>query len=212
MKKLSVSMITTALLVPGLLFAQGTTTPLVNPGITPQSPFYFLDKLSESIQEFFTFNQSDKARLNLKFANERLAEINVMLKASSTDPADIKVAEEGLKNNLDKASEIVSKEKESGQDVGELAQEVKDEMNNQKSMMDEMFNDENKADNNKGGENNASSTEKNRNDRSSIKKIHDSLNQEFDNQGQEMEGMMNDSQSGDNKSQDNQSDGEVQNQ
>ncbi|MEK9183862.1 MAG: DUF5667 domain-containing protein, partial [Patescibacteria group bacterium] len=62
------------LLVPFLVFAQNGTT-LPNAGLTPESPFYFLDKLGEALREFFTFNPEGKARLQIAFAAERVAEI-----------------------------------------------------------------------------------------------------------------------------------------
>jgi len=51
---------------------------LPEPGITPDSPFYFIDTISENIGMFFTFGPEAKARKALQYAEERLAEANIM--------------------------------------------------------------------------------------------------------------------------------------
>jgi len=47
-------------------------------GLTPDSPFYFLDDLWDSFRLTFTFNAEKKAERRLKFAQEKLAEAEVM--------------------------------------------------------------------------------------------------------------------------------------
>lgn len=67
------------LLVPFLAFAQSSQTTLPSAGLTPESSFYFLDRLGENLRHFFTFNPEAKARLQISFAAERIAEIIVIL-------------------------------------------------------------------------------------------------------------------------------------
>lgn len=52
---------------------------LPKPGITPESPFYFLDTWSETLQELFTFSAEGKVRLQVTFAAERTAELQTIL-------------------------------------------------------------------------------------------------------------------------------------
>jgi len=69
-------LITTSFLFTGTVYAQDEELP--DPGITPDSPFYFFDKLGKNIGMFFTFGPENKARKALRYAEERLAEARVM--------------------------------------------------------------------------------------------------------------------------------------
>lgn len=108
--------------------AQEASSSLPDAGLTPKSAFYFLDKLSESIQLFFTFNQQAKARLQLEFAKERIAEIRALLATESPTSSSVTAAEDGLKGNLSGATASVDVAKNRGEDVSEVAQEVNDEV------------------------------------------------------------------------------------
>ena len=66
----------TSLLTSGTACAQDEELP--DPGITPDSPFYFLDNWVKRIGLFFTFGPEAKARKALQYAEERLAEARVM--------------------------------------------------------------------------------------------------------------------------------------
>ncbi|MDH5781614.1 MAG: DUF5667 domain-containing protein, partial [Dehalococcoidia bacterium] len=52
---------------------------LPGPGITPDSPFYFADKWAKQLTLMFTFKEEAKVRKALQYAEERLAELDVML-------------------------------------------------------------------------------------------------------------------------------------
>jgi len=62
---------------PGATYAQGEEE-LPDPGITPDSPFYFFDTLGKKIGLVFTFGHEAKAQKALEYAEERLAEANAM--------------------------------------------------------------------------------------------------------------------------------------
>ncbi len=67
-------------LMSGVVSAQMPQLPkLPSPGITPESPFYFLDGWGEGLQDFFTFNLENKARFQTALIAERISEIKVML-------------------------------------------------------------------------------------------------------------------------------------
>jgi len=57
----------------------GVSSQLPDPGILPDSPFYFLDKLFEQIQLIFIFSPEKKAEVLLEDANERLSESNALI-------------------------------------------------------------------------------------------------------------------------------------
>jgi hypothetical protein len=62
----------------GVAYAQEDEA-LPDPGITPDSPFYFLDKWGEQISLMFTFNAEGRAEKALRYADERMAEIDAMM-------------------------------------------------------------------------------------------------------------------------------------
>lgn len=65
-----------SLLLSGTAYAQEDELP--DPGITPDSPFYFLDNWGKNIGLFFAFGSEAKARKALEYAEERLAEAQAM--------------------------------------------------------------------------------------------------------------------------------------
>lgn len=67
-----------------------------NAGILPTSPWYFLKEWARNIRKFFTFDLVKKAELELKFANEKAAEI-------------LKVAESNLKEAESKREQALKK-------------------------------------------------------------------------------------------------------
>jgi len=69
-------LLTTSLFIGGAARANDGYLP--DPGLTPDSPFYFIDILGKYINMFFTFGADIKARKALEFAEERLAEARVM--------------------------------------------------------------------------------------------------------------------------------------
>jgi len=66
----------TSLLLGGTAYAQEEELP--DPGITPDSPFYFFDTFGKKIGLMFTFGDEAKAQKALEYAEERLAEANAM--------------------------------------------------------------------------------------------------------------------------------------
>jgi hypothetical protein len=86
LKKLFLTLIVAVFLIaPGLTFAQEG---LVDPGITPDSIFYFLDTWSEKIVEFFAFSDEAKVEVAIAQAEERLAEAETMADQGLNELAD----------------------------------------------------------------------------------------------------------------------------
>ena len=65
-----------SLLFSGTAYAQEEELP--DPGITPDSPFYFFDNWGKKIGMFFAFGPEAKAQKALEYAEERLAEARAM--------------------------------------------------------------------------------------------------------------------------------------
>lgn len=71
-------LIIASLLFSGTAYAQEEELRLPDPGITPDSPFYFVDVLGKNIGLFFAFGPDAKAKKALEYAGERLAEAQAM--------------------------------------------------------------------------------------------------------------------------------------
>jgi len=70
------AVIVTSLLFSGTAYAQDEELP--DPGITPDSPLYFLDNWGKNVGLFFAFGPEAKARKALEYSEERLAEAQAM--------------------------------------------------------------------------------------------------------------------------------------
>ena len=91
--RIKLFIVAVVLILPLTVFAQSATpSTLPTPGILPDSPWYFLDQVSEYFQELFTFQPAAKARLELKFAGERLAEIKVLMDEKGAQAKGIEVS------------------------------------------------------------------------------------------------------------------------
>lgn len=108
-------------------------------GLTPESNFYFLDKFGETLREFFTFNPAGKARLQITFAAERVAEIKIILETKGVEAKGLEVAQSRLQANLAKATTIVTDQKSKGKDVSTLAKELNDKLEAPKSALADSF-------------------------------------------------------------------------
>lgn len=69
---------------------------LPSPGITPDSPFYFLDRWGEGIGRFFAFGREAKAAKQAEHAEERLAEARVMVDEGEDELAEEAAREYGV--------------------------------------------------------------------------------------------------------------------
>ena len=81
------------------------------PGILPDSPFYFFKKWNRSIMSFFTFNPVKKAELNFKFDSELLMEIKKMVEENKS-PRAISSATEKYQKQIKNTRELTEKIKE----------------------------------------------------------------------------------------------------
>ncbi len=99
------------------VLAQGIE--LSDPGLTPDSPFYFLDTLGEKIGMFFTFRVEKKAAKALKYAEEKLAEAIVMAEKNQTKA--LEKANQKYQEFLGLANTKTQEAKEKGKNIEELA-------------------------------------------------------------------------------------------
>jgi hypothetical protein len=94
------------------------------PTILPDSPFYGLKLAIENIQTAFTFNDTEKAKFEVKLAQERLAEIKSML--DKRDNNDARKAKNIHDDEIEDVEKIADKQDNSthGQKVKTYVHEL----------------------------------------------------------------------------------------
>jgi len=90
---------------------------LPDPGITPDSPFYFMDKWGQSISMMFTFGLENKMNKSLQFAEEKLAELEAM--AAQNKAKFMERAAKEYRHYLDTATQNMAKAMDEGMDPSE---------------------------------------------------------------------------------------------
>ncbi len=93
------------------VLAQGSELPKA--GLTPDSPFYFLEKISEDIRTFFTFGDLKKAERYAALAAERLAEAKAVVEKGKPELAEKTMVryEKQLNNSIARAKKAILKAK-----------------------------------------------------------------------------------------------------
>ena len=140
MKKiLTTTILVISLLSGNIMFAQDSQVVLPSAGLTPDSTFYFLDRLGENLRQFFTFNPEAKAKLQIEFAGERIAEIKVMVNKKEPETKGIEKAKSLLLSNVAYAAEIVNQEKVAGKDVSAFAKNLDNEFDAREKLLTQTF-------------------------------------------------------------------------
>jgi hypothetical protein len=112
-------------LLAGFCLAQqesSETTDTVAAGRIPGHLFYGLDRFSERVQLAFTANNIKKGELHLKFADERLAELNKVVEKNKTKYFEKLAKDE--EQEIEKAQEELQKATALGQNTTLLSQHV----------------------------------------------------------------------------------------
>ncbi len=98
------------------LFSLGTgvlaqAIELPDPGLTPDSPFYFLERITEGIGTFFTFGDLKKAERHASLAAERLAEAQALVEKGKPKLVEKTLAryESQLTNSMARAEKAQAK-------------------------------------------------------------------------------------------------------
>jgi len=121
MKKLSIALLIGILSLTfcfsGAVYAQEDAG-LPAPGITPDSPFYFLDRWAERLNLMFTFRPEARAQKALHYAEERLAEMDTMLTRNNARATTR--AADGYNNCLAVAIQAMERASEKGVNASEV--------------------------------------------------------------------------------------------
>jgi len=86
-----------------------------NPGMLPSSPFYFLKEWGRTITKTFTFNSIKKAELELKYVNERAAEIKKLEEVAPLNIKAITKAAENYQKNVEQLENRLESIKQTSQ-------------------------------------------------------------------------------------------------
>lgn len=102
--------------------AYGQTNDLPDPGMLPDSPFYFLKSLSENIGTIFTFGDNAKAGRFLNLSEKRLSEAKALADKGNTEMAEraIERYQEQVENALSRAERA----RERGEDTDDILTRV----------------------------------------------------------------------------------------
>jgi hypothetical protein len=120
MKNIAATIIVLSLLFAGVVSAQEDGD--VDPGLTPDNAFYFLDTIGEKISMFFTFKAERKAEKALRFAEEKFAEAKAMAERNSAKA--LEKADERYQFFLELANSRVEEAKNEGKDVEAIAARI----------------------------------------------------------------------------------------
>ncbi len=104
--------------------------------VMPDSPFYFLDQIKQSVRIMFALNQESRARIYANIAGERMAELRFMLLNQNENAA--KVALNGVSESFKSAQEQLALARTLGKDVSKTAKEINDSIKEKQQVLDEL--------------------------------------------------------------------------
>lgn len=90
----------------------------------PGDTLYSVKILTEDIREAVTFNTKAKANLEIKFANERLAEIKKTFEKNGAEPKGLDVALSRFEKHITKANSIMEKKEQRGEETEDLKEKI----------------------------------------------------------------------------------------
>jgi len=105
-----------------MLASCGFAQELSGPGLTPDNPFYRLDRFVERLQLFMVRDRVARVRLHLKFAEERLAEADNMVGKGKVELAEKLMREH--EKEMNETDEEMEKAEIEGRNITELAEHV----------------------------------------------------------------------------------------
>ena len=100
---------------------------LTGPGLSPDSPFYFFDRLGEwARMNLFTFREKAKIRIKIQYAEERLVELEKISKKKNISPNAINKAKDRLNKFSDEAMREARKLEKDGK---KLPSDIEEKLN-----------------------------------------------------------------------------------
>ncbi len=133
--KAMVSMVMIALLV------GGSSAAFASEASVPGDALYGVEQLVESIQYGLESNPTDKAHMQIKFAEERVMEMKQIIQQDNFKTKDLMRAQAEFQNNLVQVATIIDQEKSGGNDVTVLVEQLAGSMDEQKKYIQNTFED-----------------------------------------------------------------------
>ena len=106
---------------------------VTDPGILPDSPFYFMKTWGRAVRSFFAFNNQERAELALRFANEDALAIKALC-----DKGECQLAErhcERFQERFQEAIRWTERAREEGKDVEGLVEKLKENQLRQQQVL-----------------------------------------------------------------------------
>lgn len=107
--------------------------------ILPDSPFFFLDRIKQSVRLFAAFNPEEKAKIHEQIAGERLAELRFMLAKNNLKAASVALA--GVSDNLRGSADSLVKAQFEGKNVSKLAVDLNNNIKLKQQALDNLEKD-----------------------------------------------------------------------
>ena len=101
--------------------------------ILPDSPLFFLDRIKQEFRLLLAFTPEQKAKIHNAIAGERLAELQLML--AKNNVSGIRIALQGVSDNLKAASGDLADAKLTGRNISLLAKEINDSIKEKNSKL-----------------------------------------------------------------------------
>lgn len=114
------------------------TNDLEDPGITPDSILWGLDKAIEQFTLALTFDNIKKAKLHVKFANERLQEVKLMIEQNKLEAAEKAKNSHGRSMRRARLKVEALENEDSLEEIEEVV-EIEKELENHDDEIDQVF-------------------------------------------------------------------------
>ncbi len=134
-KKILVSFLLISFLFVGVVQAQIDDLP--DPGMLPDSFFYFLKSWSEGMGTLFTFGEVKKAERFLNLSEKRLAEAKALIKKDSMEHATRAI--ERYEEQLGQALQRSERGKEKGLDMDEVLERISEATLNHQGVLADVY-------------------------------------------------------------------------
>lgn len=204
-KLINTKLMPIAIVIALITMLSGGGAALASQNSLPGDALYPVKTLTEDMRSALTINKQSEAKLQSKFAAERLEEVSKMLQENNVDSQGIEIALSKLKDHVVKMSQIVEEERTKGNDVAQLENELSDNLKTNKEVLERTFKQHKEEIENekKGLEKEIDDAEKNKSDEQEINELKtklDSLKQKkesFENKERSIKREIEDDEDGD---------------
>lgn len=129
-----------------VFIAAGTTAfAAASQNSLPGETLYPVKILTENARTSLALSPMTKAKLESEFATQRVLEVRTILENNGSGHGQIDIAMDLLRQNTERAAEIIETEKSKGNDVSDLAEFINDDFNKNREELDDILEKRNAA-------------------------------------------------------------------